>query len=215
MKGYTLRNRQMKRGVFCIEGFWDYNLKNKSSILPVLDLLEKNGCGEYIYHRCGTRGELEFMIREWLKKKYIRRYPILYLASHGNEDGISLFHNDLVSIEDISDIIEGKCEKSIIYFGSCSTLSKRRKTFEEFLSKSKALAVFGYNKDVDYISSTAFELLTLNYLLSSDFNLDSRGIESFEKTFVKDNSKLSKNLGFKVVRSKEYYPRKRKTYSTS
>ncbi len=34
----------IKKGIYCIEGLWDHgNIQDQSTVLPILDLLEKRG----------------------------------------------------------------------------------------------------------------------------------------------------------------------------
>jgi hypothetical protein len=38
-----------KKGIYCIEGLWDHgNIQDQSTVLPILDLLEKRGYCNYI-----------------------------------------------------------------------------------------------------------------------------------------------------------------------
>ena len=49
-----------KKGIYCIEGLWEeHDIQDKSSVLPILDLLEKRGECDYIYHDSATKDELE------------------------------------------------------------------------------------------------------------------------------------------------------------
>jgi len=60
----------MKKGIYCIEGLWDHgNIQDQSTVLPILDLLEKRGYCNYIYHDCATKSELEYFLEKWKNKK--------------------------------------------------------------------------------------------------------------------------------------------------
>jgi hypothetical protein len=55
----------MKKGIYCIEGLWDHgNIQDQSTVLPILDLLEKRGYCNYIYHDCATKSELEYFLEK-------------------------------------------------------------------------------------------------------------------------------------------------------
>ena len=43
----------------CLEGMWSSRLTDRSSVLPVLELLERHGAIDFIYRDAGTVGELE------------------------------------------------------------------------------------------------------------------------------------------------------------
>ena len=53
----------MKKGIYCLEGLWDQNLNNKSTVLPILELLHKGSICNYIYQTCATKEELEFFLK--------------------------------------------------------------------------------------------------------------------------------------------------------
>ena len=84
-----------KKGIYCIEGLWDHtNIKDKSTVLPILNLLENRGYCNFIHHSCATREELVFFLNKWKQKSVSIKYPILYLAFHGQEEGIFLNSKD-------------------------------------------------------------------------------------------------------------------------
>jgi len=49
-----------KKGIFCLEGLWENNLTKKSTVQPILSLLELNKKIKFIYKDCGTVPEFEF-----------------------------------------------------------------------------------------------------------------------------------------------------------
>src|ERR1051326_4997073 len=112
-----------RKGIYCLEGLWDQNnVKDKSSVLPILDLLYKRGYCNYIYHDCASKAELEYFLKKWRTKAISSRFPILYLAFHGKEETICLNDDVEYSLEELSELLEGKCEGKVIHFGSCLTL---------------------------------------------------------------------------------------------
>jgi hypothetical protein len=40
-------------GIFCVEGQWHRSLTNRSSVLPILELLEHCGRAEFIHNHMG------------------------------------------------------------------------------------------------------------------------------------------------------------------
>jgi len=155
--------RVVKNGAYCIEGAWSTDFRDRSSVRPVLDLLDLRGDMKYIYHTATTREELFFLVRKWVQKKY-RRFPILYLATHGTREGICLYNFKSIALSELGDILAGKCKNKIIFMGSCLIFSSKPKILQEFLNKTGALAIMGYSVIVPWVSSTAFELLLLSTL---------------------------------------------------
>ena len=175
----------MKKGIYCIEGLWDHgNIQDQSTVLPILDLLEKRGYCNYIYHDCATKSELEYFLEKWKNKKIQEKYPILYLAFHGDPGFIFLTHEDKYSLAELADYLNGKSIGKIIYFGSCSTLNIDKRRINSFLIKTGAIATIGYKIDVDWIQSAACDLFVFEALQSD--KLDTTGIKKIHnKTFGK------------------------------
>ena len=157
------------KGIFCLEGLWDSDLKIHSTISPILELLRVKEKIDYIYKDVATEEEFEFYLNKWKQKKY-KKYPILYLATHGEENSIFL-GNRKYSLDRLSEYLTGSCKNRIIVFGSCSTMKVRKHTLKKFLQKTNALAICGYKIDVDWMVSTAFELLLLNTMQDNQLRL--------------------------------------------
>ena len=169
-----MRKNNQTKGVFCLEGLWDSDLRRKSTIRPILELLTDNVAIPFIHRDCATATELEYYLARWQQKKY-EGYPILYLAFHGSESAIEI-GNTLIALDDLAGMVEGKCNNKIIVFGSCSTLNIDKRHLTRFLKTTGALAVCGYKSDVKWMLSTAFELLVLNEMQNNEYS--GRGIEA-------------------------------------
>jgi hypothetical protein len=176
-RGSSVRKRTQTKGIFCIEGQWDADLRVTSTVRPLLELLRLNEDVEYIHREYATRDEFEFYVRKWALKRY-QAYPILYLTTHGMEGGFQL-EGDIYTIAQFSALLEGKCENRVIMLSSCSTLKMKPVDLEEILKTTAALAVCGYRVDVDWMRSTAFELLLFSHMQDNEFS--ARGIEAIEK----------------------------------
>ncbi len=79
------------KGVFCLEGDWEKDLKSRTSIGPQLELLERSGYPSvpYIRRDVGTLTEFDYYLGRWTVKKY-DRYPILYLGFHCKSGALSV-----------------------------------------------------------------------------------------------------------------------------
>jgi hypothetical protein len=202
--------RIRKKGIYCIEGLWDHNnIQDKSTILPILDILSKRGYCDYIYHDSATIAELEFYLGKWKNKTINEKFPILYLAFHGEPERIAITNKDGYSLDELALLLGEKCEGKIIYFGSCSTLKMDKRKIRSFLKKTRAIAVIGYKNDVDWIKSTACDLFVLEAL--QDDKLDTKGINKIHQKIVSDYGNLHKILELRVVINDElHFPRRRK-----
>ena len=188
----------MKKGIFCLEGLWFDDLRKRSTVKPILDLLELNSEVPYLHSDCATRVELEFYLEKWKSSQY-DRYPILYLAFHGLENGL-LINDKLFSLEEISRQLTEKCKNRVIVFASCSTINTEMKNLKKFMRKTEALAICGYKKTVPWISSTSFELLLLATMQENA--LDGRGIEAVKRRVVQV-AVMFKELDFLMLTNKE------------
>lgn len=198
----------MKKGIYCLEGLWDRDLQNKSTVLPILELLHKGGICNYSYHTCATKEELEFFLKKWKQKAIITKFPILYLAFHGKKGHIYITHNNTYSLNDLAGILENAAQGKVIYFASCETLNAAERTIQSFLKKTNAIAAIGYKQEVDWMIATAFELLVLDALQQDRF--DSRGIQKIETKIKSEYGNLHQILCYRMVINKHlHFPRKR------
>jgi hypothetical protein len=198
----------MKKGIYCLEGLWDQNLKDKSTVQPILELLEKSDICNHMYHSCATQDELEFFLKKWKQKKINNKFPILYLAFHGNRGNILITPNKSFSLSQLGNILEGACDGKVIFFASCETLNTDERKIQSFLKQTNAIAAVGYKQEVEWMLATAFELLVLEAFQQDKF--DSRGIQNIEEKIKTEYGKLHHLVYFRMVINKHlYFPRKR------
>lgn len=196
------------KGVFCLEGFWYGDHRDKTSVYPVLELINRIEGLPYIYHRCGTEGEFNFSIERWKTKSFHAKYPILYLAFHG-EKGLIKVGKRNITLDELAEILGTKCEGAVIYFASCETVQIDKRLLQRFMEKTKILAIMGFKKEVNWLRSASFDIQMLSYYIDNKF--DSKDIK---KTYdlIHDNCKsLIKELQFRMeINEKIWFPRKRK-----
>lgn len=188
-----------KKGIFCLEGNWENDLKIYSSIQPLLGFLKENIDIDYIYRDCATKGELNFYLNKFYLAKY-KDYPILYLAFHG-ESGKIILSDGEYSLDEIGTILENRCKGKIILIGSCSVMNMHGSLLKSFLRKTGALAVMGYKNDVDWLRSSTLEMMLLSTIQENVLN--GSGIKAI-KNKCNELSKLfkhkdkNKNIDFRL-----------------
>jgi hypothetical protein len=187
------------KGIYCLEGIWHEDMREKSSVKPILELLQSNQGIGFIYRNCATTQELEYYVSKWVQRKY-SKFRILYLAFHGERNKLLLGNKKSYSLDDLAKLLTGKCSNSIIIFGSCSTLALRKNYLTKFLCETGALAICGYQKDVDWIHSTAFEMLILSQMQENEFS--KRGITAIENKVNSLAQKFRNELQFRMVTAK-------------
>lgn len=150
-------------GVFCLETSWNKRLDDKTSVQPILDLLQRTGHARYIHRDVGTPEELKHYLAKWRQAQY-SVYSVLYFAFHGQRGSIEV-GNRQVTLEELGEELRGKATNRAVVFGSCDTL-KTKKEVEAFKKVTKAKVVRGYTRPVAWLQSAAFELVMLGALTS-------------------------------------------------
>lgn len=194
-----MANPQTK-GVFCLEGDWDPDLRQGATVGPVLELLDRSSSPAvpYIRRDVGTFEELEYYLRKWLQRRYAP-YPILYLGFHGAPGILHVGdrRRGSVTLRWLEERLAGACKGRIIHFGSCATMAVHGNRIRSFLQRTQALAVCGYREDVDWMLSTAFELILLYQF---QFNALTRaGMAAVVRRVRKGAAQLAKDLKFRMV----------------
>src|SRR4051794_22995333 len=184
-------------GVFCLEGSWEEDLTDRSSVLPVLELLERLGKIEYVHRDVGTRPELEHYLARWVNEDI--DYYVLYLAFHGSESGLWLSDqtDGAVTFDYLGGVLAGKLEGCVVHFGSCSAMAAEQRTLMRFLEQTGARAITGYSSDVDWVDSALMDLAVMGTL--SKYRQLGTALTRLEQ--APQYKGLRTQLGFSVLRS--------------
>lgn len=149
--------------VYGLEVAWSSQLADKTSVGPVLDLLDRIGRVSYVHEKVYTRHEFEFLLLKWPQKQYAK-YRIGYLAGHGSAGSLSFPGGASLTLIDLAEILDGRLQGKVVYFGGCSVFDVDPEELDEFRARTKARAVAGYRQDVDWFEAAAFELLLMRSL---------------------------------------------------
>jgi len=183
-------------GVFCLEGFWYGAFSDPTSVVDLLELVNRHNRMPYIHHRCATRAEFECSIRHWLEPRLRRKHQALYLSFHG-KPGTILVGEEPVTLEELGQLLKGRCKDVVIHFGCCSTLKADPARLQRFLQQTGCLALMGYGKPVPWMASAAFELLLLEGL--SQYKPEESKIRLLDRVLKSRYSSLVKALDFDIV----------------
>ena len=188
------------KGIFCLEGDWTPDLRRPTTVGPVLELLSNSNVPPvpYIRRDIGTRAEFRHYLEKWTQRRY-DDFPILYLGFHGAPGALQIGdgRSKLVDLNWLADVLEGKCKKRIILFGSCGTMAVHPSQWRRFLLRTFALAACGYRADVDWVLSTAFEMILLSGLQRNA--LTRAGMAAVRRRVERQASRLARDLKFKMV----------------
>lgn len=190
-----------QKGVFCVEGDWDSHMSLRSSIRPILELLDQTDTRKipHIYRDAGTREELDYYLGKWVQRQY-KRYAILYLAFHGHPGEIEVGDQRKsprrIDLRSLAQKLERKCQGRLIFISSCYVMDTAPKNLEAFLQQTAAVAVCGYTGDTDWIHSAAFELLALQLMQQVPFTV--KGAHAMRDHIQAHFSQLAGSLGFSM-----------------
>ncbi|HEY1777061.1 MAG TPA: hypothetical protein VGG41_12955 [Solirubrobacteraceae bacterium] len=93
-------------------------------------------------------------------------YEVCYLAFHGDNGKAILLDDRGLSLRSLGSLLNKHRagRRAIIHLASCYGLKVSQATMDNFLATTGALAVCGYDVEVDTIEAAAFELLLFNHL---------------------------------------------------
>jgi len=194
-----MASKSKTKGIFCLEGDWDLDLRQKTTVQPLFELLERSNHPSIpsIRRDIGTIPELEYYLRKSCLKRY-EKYPILYLGFHGTPGCLELGDRGTeVDLDWLEERLEGKCRGKVIHFGSCGTMDIHGSRLNRLLTRTNALAICGYRNDVDWMLSAAFELVLL--CAFQEYSFSKRGMEAVQRMVKEQTPGLVRDLDFRMV----------------
>jgi len=78
--------------------------------------------------------------------------------------GRLVLDGESISLEDLAEILNKRLPNWIVHFGCCGTLSVKEFRIRNFISRTEALMVTGYKRDVDWLAGTVIDLLLLDQI---------------------------------------------------
>lgn len=182
----------MTYGIFCFEGDWSDKPSNQQSVEPVLRLLADCEYAKYVHRNVATRSSLEHYLDRWLKAD-MRDYFIGSFAFHGSTGSLWLNSKENITLQELGELMAGRCEGRILYFGSCATLAVADDELKQLCKVTGAKGVVGYTREVDFVESAAFELILLSdLLLATNF-------KSSYTRLRRNHDELTRQLGLRMA----------------
>ena len=143
-----------------------------------------------------------FYLKKWKQVKIQKRYPILYLAFHGEDEIIEMPEGKKATTDELVDILYDKrYDHAIIHFSSCYLATNDR--MKKLLYNTGALSVSGYmdEEGVGWYEAVAFELLYLTELFRFGLPKTSREMRDFVDSYLAAHEEmkfLAKSLRFRM-----------------
>lgn len=180
----------MNRHLLCLETSYDKQLENPSSMLPVLELLEKVHRMRYVHFTCNTLGEFEWNLTRF---KTRANFQILYLAGHGSTNEMHLASGKSVNLEMLSNFMGERFAGWTVHLGGCDTINGSNDALRTFMAQTGVSMVTGYSKPVEWMPSAALEMMWFSYLQ------DETDFLKLWKNFRKTHAGLVQFNGMKAV----------------
>lgn len=166
-------------------------------LLDLLDQMTPARC-RHIHYDVATRQEFFFLLKKWSQRRF-HTHPLLYLAFHGKPAALLLGAGKRaprVALEEIGETLEGKCNGRVVSFGSCETIRAVPWQRRKFLDATQALAVCGYHREVDWMTSAAMDLIVLAAM--QEFTFTITGINAVAARIRERSRRLGRALGFRI-----------------
>lgn len=181
-----------RQGIFCLEGDWNGLLTDRTSVEPALRMLENMRiCSGVIHRDVATRDELRYYSRKWSQQQYAR-YSLGYFAFHGAPGAIQL-GRDEVSLQELAELLGAHAEGRMLYLGSCQTLAASDEDLQLFCKATGVRAILGYTRQIDWITSAAFDFLLLPQVLRAGF------VKPIFNRLYRDHPGFVTRLGFRIA----------------
>jgi hypothetical protein len=180
------------KNVFCLEGEFSKDLREKASVLPALGFLQQNFDVRYIYKKCTNRESVEYFAGRWKDRKY-SSYSIGYFSFHGEPGRIEPGFRDFIKLEELGEILQGSCKNKVIHFGTCKTIHVEEKRIRAFLRTTGALCVSGYTDGIDFFQGGILDMIYIDLLQKY------KSVARVHREIRKLHPVMVQKLGFKMI----------------
>lgn len=179
-------------GLLCLEGEWNDDPTSRQSVEPALQMLERCGLIRLVHRDVNTDHELWRHLSRWCEDAAYNDFYFLYLGFHGSPGEFEI-GDVLVGLEQLGQRLDASCAESIIYLASCGVLKSSDDALKSFCRRTGAKGVVGYTENVDWIESSAFDLLLFGVLSEEP------SMKKLHKTMFQYYGDLATTLGFRVA----------------
>jgi hypothetical protein len=183
--------------IFVLESSWDKENPLKiSSVMPfVSEFAKQRGIKAYYQVFTDTRS-----FSHWINEfnKVATPSSLLYIASHGNRGSLYALNGGIKRGSIVNALAKAKNIK-YVHFGAC--LFGSSENLNLILKKCKHFQwAAGYNKSVDWINSTLFDILLWGRITTREDHEKSKKTQTIVKDIAENQAAgLVSELGFEYV----------------
>lgn len=183
--------------IFVLESSWDAKspLEN-SSVMPFVEEFAKQRGIKAYYQVFTDKRSFSHWINEFNKVKTAS--SLLYIASHGNRGSLHALNGGIKKTSIITALKKANNIK-YVHFGSC--LFGNKENLQIILKKCNHFQwAAGYNKSVDWVTSTIFDILLWGRITTREEHEKSKKTQTIVKDIAENQAAgLVSELGFEYV----------------
>ncbi|MDA0803221.1 MAG: hypothetical protein O2819_05635 [Planctomycetota bacterium] len=154
----------------------------------------------FVHRDIATRAEFDYYMHRWAQRQ-ADRYPILYIATHGNAGILSIgdwrHSKNHIHLEEIEDLLGGMGRHRYIHFGACDFLDLHGTRVKKFIKNTGLIGVSGYRRDLDWLESTLLDAAMLAALQT--YSLSPRGVRAAESHIRRTVGELARRMELRVL----------------
>lgn len=152
----------MALGILCLETYYSQYVDDRSTVAGLLATLESNVGGLLADHRHtpDRRDFAGYIEGAWPWD----RYDVLYIAAHGSAGAVIDEDGQSITLRWLSSRMSNRCGDRVVILSGCRTADITPAAANRFLGETKAAALVGYTKDVDWVQAAQMDLLVLSAL---------------------------------------------------
>jgi hypothetical protein len=150
----------VKKHVVCLEGEW-YGWKDRSSIRPMLEALERVTGSNFHLRPCFSRDQLAKELLEIGKRP---SFGLVDISVHGEPGRLYIGSDrtgERVSLEELADMADDGLAGRILSLSGCDTLRCSQRRIDDFMGRTNVRMLTGYTRYVDWVEAAAFQFLFL------------------------------------------------------
>jgi hypothetical protein len=158
-------------GIYCIETtHWERAGAPQPSVRHLLRLIESIDGTPFIHRTFSSWEELSGLLVQATRKSN-DSFPVLYLASHGTDYGLTAMQKNggrhrsrSVDLAELAAPLRARGAGRVLFVSACEMMRRRSSVLRSFLAETDLEAVMGYGREVSWIESAQLELGLLSWL---------------------------------------------------
>lgn len=186
----------MFKSILVLESPWEPNSVQSVSVWPFVSEFARVSRIDAYHQYFFDKNSFRHWVTQYNRER-IRSPKLLYVAAHGSKRRLAGLRRQ-INLETISQVLKKSKQIKYVHFGSC--LFGNEGNLETLFNSVKHLQwIAGYDKSIDWVDATAFDILLWNRLISRDKTTKGLKTQTFANSLVKEAQGLVDNLGFQFA----------------